>query len=219
MEKVEIFKQLAIGSLTLYRAGLVSGTAGNISARIPNSKLIAITPSGIAYEKYSDEMIMCIVDSDGKKVEGRFNPSSETPMHTILLRSLTHVNAIVHTHSPFATAIGCTGGYVPVMGLEGLHFGADKILTTDGFVLPGSDQMGYRVLDTLNKSPNSKAVLLQNHGVVVFGNDVEEAVSLAQAVEFCAKIYCLAKLVGTPHELTHEEIQKSLEHYASRRMA
>lgn len=217
MHEMEIFKKLADGSLLLYRNGLVAGTAGNLSARIPDTTVIAITPSGIPYENYTDEMIMCVVDQDGNKLEGRYEPSSETPMHTILLKSLPHVNAIVHTHSPFATAIGSTGGYVPVMGLEGLHFGTNRILTTDGFVLPGSDQMGIAVLNTLNKSPNAKAVLLQNHGVVIFGETISEAVSLAQAVEFCAKIYCLARIVGTPHELTEKEINDSLAHYAEKK--
>lgn len=217
MDKTEIFKQLAEGSLYLFRQGLVAGTAGNLSARIPGAKVIAITPSGIPYERYEDEKIMCIVDQDGKKLEGEYEPSSETPMHTILLKALPHVNAIVHTHSPFATAIGTTGGYIPVMGLEGLHFGAPKILTTDGFVLPGSDQMGIEVLNTLEKSPKAKAVLLQNHGVVIFGNTISEAVSLAQAVEFCAKIFCLGKIVGTPHELTEQEINDSLAHYAEKK--
>ena len=78
--------------------GLIHGTSGNISMRDDNDEVVAITPSGIEYETMTAEDIT-LVDLDGNVIEGKYKPSSETPMHTAIMRARPDVRAVVHTHS------------------------------------------------------------------------------------------------------------------------
>lgn len=139
--KERLFEQLCQGSSYLYHTRLVGGKAGNISVRIPGTNYIAITPSSVSYELYTKD-IMCVVDAEGNLIEGKYRPSSETPMHTMIMKALPEINAIVHTHSPYATTFAVLGAEIPVLGIEGLKFGTQKILPTDGFITPGSNDMG-----------------------------------------------------------------------------
>ena len=92
--------------------GLIHGTSGNISMRDDNDEVVAITPSGIEYETMTAEDIT-LVDLDGNVIEGKYKPSSETPMHTAIMRARPDIRAVVHTHSLFATVMSMKGGNLP----------------------------------------------------------------------------------------------------------
>jgi L-ribulose-5-phosphate 4-epimerase len=199
--------------LRLYKTGLIAGTSGNVSARIPKTDLLAVTPSGIEYELYSAD-IMCVVDADGNQLEGPSKPSSETPMHTMLMKAMPGVNAIIHTHSPYAMTFAVLGEYIAVVSVEGLKFGAPRIYPTDDFITPGSSDMGRAVLTAAGKPDAAKnAVLLRNHGLVVMGETVAEALELAQSAELTACVYYQARLIGNPFGLTQEQISRAAGQY------
>lgn len=209
----QLREQLCEKAMKMEQMGLVAGTAGNISIRIPNSELVLITPSSIPYGEYTPDM-MCVVDMDGNLVEGDLQPSSETPLHTMIHKRLVGDHAIVHTHSPYATTFAVLGMPIPVLGLEGLGFGAGQILPTDSFVTPGSPELGDSVIAAFDKQPGSNAVLLQNHGVVALGSAIPDALNLANSVELTARIYYQALCIGKPQVLTGEQVTRQLKFYA-----
>ena len=102
--------------------GLIRLSAGNFSVRTADGN-VAITPAGIKYDKLTVEQI-AIVDLDGNHVDGPCRSSSETPMHTAIMRNLPHVQAICHTHSPFAMTFAVLGKEIPMINTETLVCGA-----------------------------------------------------------------------------------------------
>jgi L-ribulose-5-phosphate 4-epimerase len=209
-----VLEKICDASLYLFKIGLIAGTSGNISARIPGTANIAITPSGISYEMYSGS-VMCVVDPDGNQLEGPCVPSSETPMHTTIMKSVPWVDAIVHTHSPYVMTFAALGEPIAVVGIEGLKFGAPLIYPTDDFITPGSPEMGQAILSTLKKpDAANNAVLLRNHGLVVMGKTISEAITLAESAELTARVYYQAKVIGNPVHLTKEQITHCNELYA-----
>ena len=97
--------------------GLVHGAQGNISAQDPDTELIAITPSAVDKANLTFEDLT-IIDPHGKVIEGRWKPTSETPMHTIFYRERQDVGAVVHSHAPFASAYGLQSEPLPVVLIE-----------------------------------------------------------------------------------------------------
>lgn len=215
MDRNDIFTQLCIMSQKMEKMGLVGGTAGNISFRLPGEDLVAITPSGIPYDLYTNEL-MCVVDLEGRLIEGTVKPSSETPLHTMLHRHLKGNNAIVHTHSPFATTFAVLGEPIKAVGLESIKFGAPEIMCTNGFITPGSSRLGEAVIETLDRQPGAKAALLQNHGLIAIGNTIEDALNLANTIEFIARLYFQARCIGEPKVLSAEQISKQIQFYAEK---
>jgi L-ribulose-5-phosphate 4-epimerase len=215
--KETVLKEISDVSLYLYKTGLIAGTSGNVSARIPKTDLIAITPSGISYDLYTAN-IMCVIDADGNQLEGSYKPSSETPMHTSLMKAMPWVNAIIHTHSPYAMTFAVLGEPIAVVSVEGLKFGAPMIYPTDGFIAPGSPDMGQAILTAAEKpGAANNAVLLRNHGLVVMGETIAQALDLAQSAELTARIYYQARTVGNPMGLAKEQITRAAEQYISKK--
>jgi len=191
--------------------GLVTVTAGNISIHIPDEDLLAITPGGRPYDTMEPEDV-AIVTLDGELVEGDFEPSSETPMHTMIMREMPDVHAIVHTHSPYATAFSVVRKPIPLVCNEGLTVGAMSVRVTE-YGVPGTEEIGQRVIETLRLQPGSKAVLIANHGMLAVGGTIREAYVIASNVEAEAKIYAIALGVGVPVCMTQEIVGEILGHY------
>ena len=105
-------RQVLDVSVQVYRTQMARGTSGNVSARDPESGMIAITPSAIPYERLQEEDIV-IIDPNGELVYGHQRPSSETPMHTLVYRERQDVNGIVHTHSLYATVFSVLNKELP----------------------------------------------------------------------------------------------------------
>lgn len=187
--------------LIMVREGLVTGTSGNISAREPGADWVAITPSGIPYDDMTPEDI-CVVDLLGQPIDGRHRPSSETPMHTLVYRERPDVFGVVHTHSPYALAFAVVGRPIPPVCIEAIVSGAG--IPVAEYAPPSTEDIGRSALAAL--SSRYKAVLLQNHGVLTIGKDIEEAIGLACKVEEAARIYHLALAVGEPVVLSEEQL-------------
>jgi L-fuculose-phosphate aldolase len=173
---------------------LVNSTWGNISAKEPDEReCFWITPSGMDYRKLTPEDLV-LVHFSGEVIKGRRKPSSETPMHALIHCERPEIGAIVHTHSLMATVIGVLGREIPPVIAE-LAAGVGGPVPLAPFALFGTRELGEV---TLTAMADRRAVLLQNHGVVTIGSDLDEAVRLAAIVEDAAAIYYYASLAGKP---------------------
>ncbi len=150
----------------LTRYQLVVWTAGNVSARVPGHDLLVIKPSGVSYDDLTPEnMVVC--DLEGRVVEGRHAPSSDTEAQAYVYRELPHVGGVVHTHSTYATAWAARGEPVPcVLTMCADEFGGE--IPVGPFAVIGDDSIGRGIVDTLRES-RSPAVLMRNHGVFTVG--------------------------------------------------
>ena len=163
--------------------GLIHGTSGNISMRDDNDEVVAITPSGIEYETMTAEDIT-LVDLDGNVIEGKYKPSSETPMHTAIMRARPDVRAVVHTHSLFATVMSMKGGNLPRATVpSNMYY---PIPVTDCFALPGSEELADSAVRAIGKEGD--VTLLKNHGLIAAGKDMDAAMTCAVYTEECAQV-------------------------------
>ena len=179
----------------LYEEKLVAGTSGNISMRKPdgNHESFLITPSGLAYKLMTVDDIVEI-DEKGVPIKPGQKPSSEWRMHLEIYRKYPDINAIVHTHSPFATGFAVNRQDIPLILIEMKPFLGGEIKVAP-FKSPGSLELGQAITPYLEKA---NSCLLANHGTVSCGKDMEEACTASAYVEDAAKIYYYAKTSGTP---------------------
>jgi L-ribulose-5-phosphate 4-epimerase len=177
----------------LVRNNLVTWTSGNISARVPDTDLFAIKPSGVSYDDLTaDSMVIC--DLDGTRVAGDFSPSSDTATHAYIYRNLPATGGVVHTHSTYATAWAARGEPIPcVITAMADEFGGE--IPVGPFAPIGDDQIGRGVVDTL-AGRSSTAVLMKNHGVFTVGSTARAAVKSAVMCEDVARTVYLARALG-----------------------
>jgi L-ribulose-5-phosphate 4-epimerase len=194
----------------LPRNDLVVWTGGNISARDPETGLIAIKPSGIRYEDLTAEA-MVVLDLDGRIVEGTNKPSSDTASHLYIYRNRPDVNGIVHTHSRYATAFAAVGRSIPVyLTAQADEFGGE--IPCAGFALIGDEAIGAQVVETIGRSP---AVLLKNHGVFTVGPTATAAVKAAIMTEDIAATVWAALQIGQPDVLAAEVVERLHRRYTT----
>ena len=188
MKYEDIRQQVIDASLQASRMGLIRGTSGNISVRSSDGKVIAITPTSIPYEQLTPGMVPLVLP-DGTIVEGEYKPSSEMPMHTAILRSRPDLNAVVHTHSKFATVLSIIGQTLPVLTIPLIAYAPAGVPIVP-FQLPGSVELAEAVAAAL--VPGCNAIMMESHGLLVAGDTLEHAMSGADYVEEGAEIalYC-----------------------------
>lgn len=203
-----IREQLYKLHLELPRNNLVTWTGGNISARDPESGHVVIKPSGVRYEDLGPED-MVILDLEGDVIEGNLSPSSDTASHLYIYRHRPDVNGIVHTHSPYATAFAALGKPIPVyLTAQADEFGGP--IPCGGFALIGGEEIGKVVIESIG---TSAAVLLKNHGVFTIGKNATAAVKAAVMVEDIAHTTWLALQLGTPDEISSDNVTKLHDRY------
>lgn len=181
---VEQRKRVVEVGLEALRRGIVHGTAGNFSERDRDSGLIAISPSGIPYPQTTVDDVV-IVDLAGNVVEGMRRPSSETPMHTMVMREFDHVDAIVHTHSHYATVVSTIRAYLPPVLTETCVVVGGRVPVTR-YGLTALDDIGRSVTEVM--TPASRAVIMRNHGLITFGKTFDEALLYSMLVEEAAEV-------------------------------
>ncbi len=181
----ELREQVVEVGLRALERGVVHGTSGNMSVRDPASNLIAISPSGMPYPTVTPADVV-VVDLDGKVVDGRRKPSSETPLHTMLHRERPHARAIVHTHSHYSTVVGCIRSELPAILTEVAVVVGGGVPVTR-YALTGTPDFGRSVLEVLDDG--DLAAILKNHGLICVGQDFDLALAIAEAVEESAKVY------------------------------
>lgn len=171
---------------------LVAGTSGNLSLRGQGDE-IYITPSGMDYLEITEDDIVKI-NFMGEILEGDKKPSSEWMMHVEIYKNYPKYNAIVHTHSPIATAFAVSRKKIPLILIEMKPFLGGEIEVAP-FKPSGSLELAKSLIPYLKKS---NSCLLANHGVVSCGKDIESAFLSAEYVEDAAKIYYYSLNIGEP---------------------
>ncbi|RLF26254.1 MAG: class II aldolase/adducin family protein, partial [Thermoplasmata archaeon] len=168
---------------------------------------ILITPSSLPYVDIKPDDIL-LVNLDGEVLEGKRNPSVETPFHTAIYKNRDDVNAIIHTHSQYALAVSSVVDSIPVFLDEIFsHIGGE--LTISKYALPGSDELAENLLNVLG---DKNAALLSNHGAVCCGKNLDEALEVARVVEQICKIFILSSCLGKTKVLPEEgrEYQRAM---------
>jgi len=192
--------------------GLVAGTSGNISLRLPSDgkkQLMAITPTSRHYDTLKIDDIP-IIDFDGKRVAGELPPSIETQMHTGIYRSRKDVNAIIHTHSVFASAAAVAGIDIPPLLEDQVVYLGGEIKLAD-YAVSGSPELMTNAVAALGKR---NAVLLANHGAVGTGRTMRDAFTACELIEKTARVYFLALSTGKVNQLPEKAIAIQKELYA-----
>ncbi len=186
----------------LHRCGLAEGTSGNISARSGGGFLI--TPTGVPYDGLAAEDIVEL-GYEGAAVPGQSRrPSSEWRIHRDLYASRPEIGAVIHTHSPNATALACCRLGIPPFHYMVARAGSAGIPCAP-YATFGTQALSDRVLGAL---AGRNACLMANHGVIAVGADPAQALVVAREVEYLAKIYGLAVRIGRPVLLSAEEMRE-----------
>ena len=183
----DVSEQLVKCGRELYENGLVKGTSGNISAKIPDADSFLIKPSGARMKDLKPEELV-LVDLQGNKIRGKRNVSFETPIHAAIYRARKDVQAVVHTHAPTATAFGIARTEILPLQVEVFMFLPNGVPVVP-FEPPGSEALAEAVQKRMVKYD---AVILENHGIVTVGSTIEAACNLNEMVEEAAKIQLVA---------------------------
>ncbi len=172
----------------LFRAGLVTPTGGNVSARAGPEEFWVTPAARFKGDLAASDMVR--VDLAGQVLEGEGPPSKETLLHSAIYRARQDVGAIVHAHPLFATLFGLYS--FPVLPVT-----ADAVSLYDlpavEFLLPGTRELGRRVAEVLGEG---STVLLRNHGVVTVGGDLRQAADRCHALEETCRLLLLARVMG-----------------------
>jgi L-fuculose-phosphate aldolase len=187
-------------------SGLNQGTSGNVSVRRGDGMLI--TPSGVPYDATTPEM-MVPVDAGGAP-SGPLVPSSEWRMHLDIYRARPEAGAVVHVHSPYATALSCHRRGIPAFHYM-IAAGGGADLRCADYATFGTQALSDAMLAALE---GRRACLLANHGQIAFGPTLEKALWLAGEVETLARQYLLARTLGEPVRLDEAEIARVLDLFA-----
>jgi L-fuculose-phosphate aldolase len=187
---------------TMDQAGFAPSKSGNVSCRFRNGALI--TPSGLPYARMQPTDIVEI-DAEGRPQNSNAKPSSEWRLHVTIYRERADVQAIVHTHSPRATALSCARRAIPAFHYMIAFTGGPEIRCAD-YATFGTQELADNAVRGLDQR---KAVLLANHGVVAVGATLEGAYAIAAEVENLAAQYLALLAAGIrPVILPNDEIAR-----------
>ncbi len=190
--------------MTLDRYRLISLSGGNVSMRI--GQRIIVTPSGMSYETLVPQDVV-VLDLAGKVIEGERRPSVDTVALLYIFNHMPEVNAIIHTHQPYATAIGLVMDELPAFctTLVNATLGAVKVAP---YSSAASLDMGIRTVEHIG---NKRAVILRNHGVITVGPTLKDALYAAVYLEDACRSYCAARAIGSPRGLTEAQVEEAVE--------
>jgi L-ribulose-5-phosphate 4-epimerase len=200
-EKQEVIK----AALLLKEYRLISLSGGNVSIRTPEGHVI-VTPSGMIYETMVTDDVV-VLDINGNTIEGKRKVSVDTEAILYILKNMPQVNAVIHTHQVYASAVGLVEDELPaaVTTLPNACLGP---ITVAPFSSAASLEMGINAVKYMN---NKRAVILKNHGVIAIGGTLKEALYSAIYLEDAAKTYIMAKAIGVPTILTDEQVKEAVE--------
>ena len=191
----------------MVKLGLVFGSEGNISVRLP-SKGYLITPSMVDYEEMRKEDIV-LVDGEGSVLSGDKKPSIETPIHLAVYKARKDVNAVIHSHPTFSTVVAILGLKIPPIVEEMIPFLGGELVTSE-YGIPGSEELANNVVKALG---NKNAVFIANHGLLACGSSLKDALRNTMLAERIARVFVLSSLLGKPRELPEDSIEFQLDLY------
>ena len=209
MKNFDQRNQIIEYSLKLNSTNLSPLRSGNISLRAKedNKDGYLITPSGKKYETLKTEDIVFMGLNEEEKNDPDNNPSSEWRFHRDIYVNKNDAQAIVHAHSPHATAVSSHGKSIPPFHYMIALAGGEDIKCAD-YATFGTEELSKNVIKALE---NRSACLMSNHGQVAFGKNLEQAFELAQEIENICHQYTIALKLGEPKILSFEEMKKVLE--------
>jgi L-fuculose-phosphate aldolase len=193
---------------TMNATGINQGTSGNISARYAD--MLLITPSGVPYEEMSPENIaaMPIKREYGSWI-GPMRPSSEWRFHLDIVRARPEVGAVVHAHSPYATALAICGREIPAMHYMIAAAGGPSVRVAP-YATYGTKELSDNALAALE---GRSCCLLANHGMIATGPTLKRAMWLAVELETLARQYYLSLGIGGPQILSDDEVAHVIERF------
>lgn len=202
----DLRQQLIATACAMGPAGLNRGTSGNVSVRSGDS--FYITPTGMRYEQLvADDIPLMALDGSH---QGRRKPSSEWRFHRDLYAARPEVGAVLHAHSPFAVSLACLRRDIPAFHYMIARFGGDSIRCAD-YAIFGSAELSTAAMSAMQQR---KACLLANHGLLVAGRDLDEALALAVELEELCEQYWRACQLGQPVLLSADEMAAVLQKFA-----
>ena len=213
----ELKKAVYEANMLLPKYNLVTFTWGNVSQIDRETGYFAIKPSGVDYDKLTpDDMV--IMDLEGNKIEGRYNPSSDTPTHLEVYRAFPKIGGVVHTHSPWATSWAQAGRGIPCYGTTHADYMYGEIpcvrcLTKEEIDTAYEKNTGLLIVDYFKDKDYEAvpAVLCKNHGPFTWGKDGHEAVHNAVVLEEVAKMAARCEMINPQVKPAPQELQD--KHY------
>ena len=187
--------------------GINRGTAGNVSMRVEGG--FVVTPTGMDYARAcADDMVFVALDG---KAEGARKPSSEWRFHRDIYAHRPEAGAIVHTHAPFSTSLACLGLEIPPFHYMIARFGGDTVRCA-AYATFGSQALSDAMLKALE---GRSACLMAQHGMTVFGRDLDQALAHAVELEALCEQYWRVLQIGSARLLPAAEMRTVLEKFAS----
>ena len=215
----ELKKKVYEANMELPKYGLVTFTWGNVSEIDRESGLFVIKPSGVPYETMKPED-MVVMNLDGERVEGKYNPSSDTPTHAELYKAFPEIGGIVHTHSSWATSWAQAGRSIPCYGTTHADYiygevPCLRVLTKEEIDEAYEKNTGLLIVNEFKNRGLDvtavPAVLCKNHGPFAWGKDGNEAVHNAVVLEEVAKMAARAEQINARVQPAPQELQD--KHY------
>ena len=193
------------------RLGLVSGSSGNVSLRLNQEGLMAITPMGVPYSQLTEGDVV-VVDSELEPVEGELAPSSESLLHVGIYGRRKDIGAVIHTHSIFSSVAAVTGQEIPPIIDEMVVYVGGEIRVSQ-YAFPGTVALAENVCSALQ---DRSAALIRNHGAVGVGHTIKEALRVCMLIERVAQIYVYASITGSISELPADVVKREQAIYSMR---
>jgi len=200
LEKLK--EKVLIANLELVEQQLVVFTWGNVSERDPETGYIVIKPSGVPYDQM-EASDMVVLDLEGKRVEGKLNPSSDAATHLELYRNFTEIGGVVHTHSTWATSWAQAGRGIPAYGTSHADYFFGEVPCTRGLSSKEVEKeyernTGKLIVETFRELDyrSMPGVLVNGHGPFTWGKDGLEAVHSAVVLEEVAKMAFRTEVLG-----------------------
>ena len=188
MGQFELFKQQIVDTCrVLVEKGYLMATGGNVSLRIPEPNAFAITPSNYDYLKMTADDV-CVLNLDLNLLEGQLKPSVEAAMHGVIYQVRDDVNAIIHTHQVYVSALTLVKAPIPALFDEQARF-LGRSVEIIPYAPSGTGMLKNAVAKHVKNHNN--AFMMQNHGALVFGHDMERAMHNVEILEKCSLAYLL----------------------------
>lgn len=196
-------REMVVVGRKLWERGLISGTDGNLSARINDERILA-TVSGIAKGDMTDEHFVEMDLRGSVLSRTKFKPSSEIKMHLAAYRERADITAVCHAHPPHATAFA-------VAGLGMTECVIPEIIVALGaiplarYATPSTEEVPAAVAEHIQ---SADAILLENHGALTLGRTIAEAHARMESIDHAARIMLLSRELGGPRSLSREDVEK-----------
>ncbi len=195
-------EQITIIIGRIYRGGMTTTSGGNLSIMDSNGDMW-ITPAGIDKGSLRPSDIMC-VKADGTIV-GPHKPSSEYPFHKAIYKMNPKARSVIHAHPPGLVTFSVVHQIPDTSVIPQARAVCGPVGFAE-YALPGSELLGKKIVAEFKKNPEYKAVIMENHGVVLYGEDIADAYQRFETLELCARTILNAKTLGEPKYLTPEQI-------------